>query len=415
MRFLQAMALVSAGAVAGFGTGVATTSLQADEAPAAMWGSLGLFAEVYTQIQSHYVEPVEDAVLVESAIRGMVGALDQHSRFLSADELRQMQNDTRGEYVGIGIELTPREDGVYIGRVFDGGPAADGGVRPDDRVMTVDGADVSSMTVEEISALLRGERGEALLLGVQRMVDDGATSQISLPLVRDVVHLRAVTETMPVPGYGVVAVSSFQSSVGEDVRAAIDRLQAQHGEELEGLVLDLRNNPGGLLNQAISVADAFMSEGLIVSTAGRDPEERDTWSASRSSTRYRGPLVVLVNGGSASASEVVAGALQDSGRAQVVGTQSYGKGSVQSIIELPGGAGLKLTVSLYYTPSGRSIHGEGITPDVVVPQPDDSGVSDGSGASVTEAEPGSLAERIADIQVRTAIELLQEPAESLGE
>lgn len=411
MKFLQALALVSVGAVAGFGTGL-TTTLQADEAPAQMWGSLGLFAEVYTQIQSHYVEPVDDTVLVESAIRGMVGALDQHSRFLSADELRQMQNDTRGEYVGIGIELTPREDGVYIGRVFEGGPAADGGVHADDRVMTVDGEDVSSKTVDEISALLRGERGEAVLLGVQRMAQDGTATLVSLPLVRDMVHLRAVNESMPVPGYGVVSVSSFQSSVGEDVRAAIDRLQAQHGAELDGLILDLRNNPGGLLNQAISVADAFMSEGLIVSTAGRNPDERDTWSASRSSTRYRGPLVVLVNGGSASASEVVAGALQDSGRAQVVGTQSYGKGSVQSIIELPGGAGLKLTVSLYYTPSGRSIHEQGITPDVVVPIPDETDTSDGSGTSVAEAGPGSLVERIEDIQVRTAVQLLQQQVES---
>ncbi len=410
MRRLQAMALLSVGVVLGFGTGVTTSTLQADEAPASMWGSLGLFAEVYTQIQSHYVEPVEDSVLVEAAIRGMVGALDQHSRYLSADELRQMQNDTRGEYVGIGIELTAREDGVYVGRVFDGGPAADGGVRVDDRVMSVDGEDVSTMTVDEVSSRLRGERGQPLLLGVQRLDELETTSQVSLPLVRDVVHLRAVTETMPVPGYGVVAISSFQSAVGEDTRAAIDRLQAQHGADLEGIVLDLRNNPGGLLNQAISVADAFMSEGLIVSTAGRDPEERDTWSASRSSTRYRGPLVVLVNGGSASASEVVAGALQDSGRAQVVGTQTYGKGSVQSIIELPGGAGLKLTVSLYYTPNGRSIHGEGITPDLVVEPLDAAVATDGSAVTVGPADPASPVSSIEDAQLRAAIELLRQAA-----
>jgi carboxyl-terminal processing protease len=410
MRFLQAMALLSVGAVAGFGAGVATNSLQADEAPPEMWGSLGLFAEVYTQIQSHYVEPVEDAVLVEAAIRGMVGTLDQHSRFLSVDELLQMQNDTRGEYVGIGIELTPREDGVYVGRVFEGGPAADAGVQADDRVLTVDGEDVSAMTVDEISSRLRGERGQALVLGVQRVGDDGAAALVSIPLVRDVVHLRAVTETMPVPGYGVVSIASFQSSVGEDVRAAIDRLQAQHGRELDGLVLDLRNNPGGLLNQAISVADAFMSEGVIVSTAGRDPDERNVSSASRSSTRYRGPLIVLVNGGSASASEVVAGALQDSGRAQVVGTQSYGKGSVQSIIELPGGAGLKLTVSLYYTPDGRSIHGEGITPDVVVELSNDALASEGSGVATAEDTANSLFGQVEDVQVRAAIELLHQDA-----
>lgn len=359
------LAILSATAL-GFVVGQGTHTRAAQSQDRAVWDRLGLMARVLSEIELRYVEPVDQEQIIYAGLRGMVGQLDPHSRFLDARELSNMRNDTRGEYVGVGMEVrTHDEGGVVVGNVFPGGPAGDAGVQTGDRLLAVDGEDATEWTTDQVVARLRGERGAAVQLTVARIVEE-VPQTLQLDLVRDVIRMEAVSEEMPVPGYGVVRVRMFQSGVGEQVRAAIDRLQADENVPLVGLVLDLRDDPGGLLSEAISLSDAFLSEGQIVSTAGRDATRGEAWSASRSNTRWQGPLVVLVNGQSASASEIVAGALQDNGRAVIVGTRTYGKGSVQSIIDLPGGTGLKLTTSLYYTPSGRSIQNLGITPDFEV-------------------------------------------------
>jgi carboxyl-terminal processing protease len=358
----------------GYLAGQADSTLHAEPAPSSTWRSLSLFADVYGHIQRRYVESVDEEQLVEQAIRGMMASLDPHSRFLNADEFAAMRDDTRGEYVGVGIEIEGLDGGgVRVLRVMEGGPAASAGVLAGDRFVEVNGNDATTWSTSDVVQVLRGPRGEPVDVVLERTPDGEPAQLLTLRLVRDVVQTVAVTSTMPVPGYGVITVRSFQAATGEDVRAAVDRLETEAGGPLRGLVLDLRSNPGGLLSQAISVSDAFLSEGVIVTTAGRQSSERESWSASRNATRYRGPLVVLVNRGTASASEIVAGALQDHRRAVVVGEATFGKGSVQSIIELAQGAGMKLTVSLYYTPLGRSIQGRGILPDLEVESGQDQG------------------------------------------
>jgi carboxyl-terminal processing protease len=344
---------------------------------------LTLFARVYAEVQNRYVDEVDEERLIHAALRGLVGELDPHSRFLDPTEYANMRNDTRGEYVGVGMEVRADDrGGVSVGTVFEGGPAFAAGLQTGDRLLRIDDEDASEFTTDDVVRRLRGERGARVRVQIERTEEGSDTPEaLEIELIRDVIRMNAVTSEMPVPGYGVVRVRSFQANIANDVRSAIDRLQADHGGTLEGLVLDLRDDPGGLLSEAIALSDAFLSDGTIVSTRGRGAQGGDEWSASRSTTRYRGPLVVLVNQNSASASEIVAGALQDNGRAVLVGTRTYGKGSVQSIIELPGGNGLKLTTSLYYTPSGRSIQSEGITPDLWV----DAGPLETSGSAPREA------------------------------
>lgn len=361
LRLLSPAFGVVVGLLLGLTIGGLRPEAQADSRPDSTYALMDLFAEVFGHIQDRYVEPVDDEELMYHALEGMVGALDPHSRFMDPEAFAAMREDTRGEYVGVGMQVIPTDPGVRIGEVFEGGPAFDAGLQTDDVILAIDGEDATEWDSEQVVSVLRGPRGEPVSITVER---DGG--ELEFDLVRDVIHMTAVVESMPIPGYGVVAIRSFQSNAGNEVRQAIDRLQADHGGELEGVILDLRGNPGGLLNEAISVSDAFLASGTIVSTAGRDPDEAESWEARRNNTRYRGPLVVLIDGGSASASEIVAGALQDNERAVVIGTRSYGKGSVQSLIDLTGGAGMKLTVSLYYTPAGRSIQGRGIAPDLTV-------------------------------------------------
>jgi carboxyl-terminal processing protease len=349
----------------GFTAG-ALLSPRADATSQPSWETLQLFGEVFDHIRERYVEPADDEQLVYAALRGMVGALDPHSRFMDPAEFTAMQEDTRGQYVGVGMQLLAVDEGVEVEEVFAGGPAADAGILPGDLILGIDGESALGWTTDQAVAVLRGQRGVAVVLDVRREDEAGNVTELTFNVVRDVVRLVAVESSMPVPGYAVIRVREFQEGVSNDVRSAIDRLQSEHGNVLHGMVLDLRGNPGGLLSEAISLSDVFLDDGTIVSTAGRDEDEDDAWQAQRSDTRYRGPLVVLVDQGSASASEIVAGALQDNRRAVTLGTRTYGKGSVQSIIELEGGAGLKLTVALYYTPSGRSIQNYGITPDFTV-------------------------------------------------
>ena len=378
----------------GWAAGVWTTQ-SAHAQP--MYAQLAIFAEVLGHVQNRYVEEVPEDVLITAAIDGMLGELDPHSVYMDADEYLAMQNDTRGEYVGVGIVIREADGWVSVHEVFEGGPALAAGVEVGDVIVSVAGESAEGFGTNDIVQRLRGRRGEAVDIVVRRTSEGSDTEEVPLTIVRDVIQVDAIAESMPVPGYGLVEMRQFQEGVSDGVREAIDRLQAEHGAELEGVVLDLRGNPGGLLSEAVEVSDAFLSTGDIVSTGGRASPDSQ-FSASRGSTRYDGPLVVLMDEGSASASEIVAGALQDNDRAAVIGTQSYGKGSVQSIIELAAGGGLKLTISRYYTPSGRSIHGEGIYPDIEV----EAGVTESSQPTLSSLDLSG----VEDAQVRVALEYL---------
>ena len=354
---------------------------------------LSVFAEVLALVQSRYVDDTDDRHMVRAGIRGMLEELDPHTVLLDPEQLQAMRDDTRGEYVGVGIAIRASEQGIEVLEVFPGGPARDAGVFTGDVIIRIDGEDARGFETQDCVDRLRGPRGERVLVTVERAMESGGVEELELEVVRDVIHTPAVEAEMLDDGIGWVRIRSFQSNTGGELRSAVDRLQRDHGAELSGMVLDLRNNPGGLLSEAVSVADAFLTDGRIVSTGGRLDADESVSEATRSGTRYRGPVAVLVNGGSASASEIVAGALQDRGRAAVVGTQTYGKGSVQSIIDLQDGSGLKLTISRYYTPSGRSIDGEGITPDLVVAASEDPTETTMEGEAAAEDDP-QLAEAI---------------------
>jgi carboxyl-terminal processing protease len=322
---------------------------------------LGTFAQALGYIENAYVDPVGAEDLIYGAIDGMMSKLDPHSTFLPPDALSAFQESTEGEYVGVGMEIGEREEKVVVITVFEGGPAADAGLRPDDVIMAVDGEPATEWSTSDVVQNVRGPRGELVTIEVMRG-DETKTFEI----VRDVIHLDAVSYRLLDNGIGWIRVRRFQEAVAGDIRSAIDSMESTVGGELEGVILDLRGNPGGLLREAISVSDIFLRGGTIVSTAGRGSARQREWAARRGTARYDGPMAVLINGGSASASEIVAGALQDHGRGKVLGNQSFGKGSVQTIITLDDGSGMKLTVSRYFTPDGRSIHEEGITPDTVI-------------------------------------------------
>jgi len=364
------------------------------------WLGLDVFSEVYSHIQARYYQEPDQTAVIRGAIAGMVGTLDEYSRYLPPEAFESFTDSTEGEFVGVGVQLGGSPGGgAVIQRVLDGGPAQDAGLQAGDLLVQVNDVRVDDMDLREIVEQLRGERGQPVDLTVLRSTaatpDEGvsgsapsddvvaaegssdATTELQFTVIRDVVQTIAVEERLLTETVGTVRVNMFSRGVSEDIRAAIDRLQSESDGDLRGLVLDLRGNPGGLVTEAINTSDLFLDEGEIVSTSGRDGSQEQSWSAERGSTRYRGPLVVLMDQGSASASEIVAGALQDHGRAVVVGTQSYGKGSVQSVIPLADGSGLRLTIALYFTPHGRSIHGDGITPDIAVTVNETDGATDG--------------------------------------
>lgn len=331
-----------------------------------VYTQLGVFAEVLTHVQRHYVHEVDHETLMRGAVRGLVAELDAHSAFMDPDAFRAMKEENRNAYVGIGIEIRATDDGVIVSRVFEGGPAASVGLREGDRIVRIDEEDATGFTIQDVVSRLRGVRGTEVSLEIERSGRDGDARRTSFVLTRDVVVRQTVVHDSPVRGLGHVHVLGFRQNTADQLREAIDAVEEANGGSLRGLVLDLRGNTGGLLRESIRVADVFLDDGEIVSTRGRDGVAADSWRARRATTRYRGPLVVLVDDRSASASEIVAGALQDHGRAIVLGQQTYGKGSVQTLYDLSDGSGLKLTVSLYYTPRGRSIQQHGITPDIRV-------------------------------------------------
>lgn len=356
------------------------------------WEQGQLFAEVLARIKSDYVEPLDDADLLESAIRGMVSGLDPHSEYLDASEYRDIRNSTTGSYTGIGVEVDEVGGKLVVVTPLAGSPAARSGIRSGDRIVGVDGVSVEPGLLRQTIGRLRGSVGSRVLVSVLR---DGKV--IDHEMRRQLVHMASVHKEFLGPSYGYVRVSQFNENTARELGAAVHELQSVSGTPLRGLVLDLRNNPGGVLDAAVEVSDLFLESGIIVTAEGRTREARFTRVAHRGEILDGAAMVVLVNEGSASASEIVAGALQDHNRALIVGTESFGKGLVQTVVPLSKGRAIKLTTSRYYTPSGDSIHGVGITPDVYVD--DTPGFPD---LSLT-----GLLDRDADTQLAEAIDYLQ--------
>lgn len=357
--------------------GQAAPSSEDDPARARRYEDLSLFTSVLELVRGNYVEDVDEHELLMSAMRGILEDLDPHSAFMSPDAFDDMQVETRGEFHGLGIEISKEQDAfIEVVAPIDGTPADRAGIRAQDRITsicpteppeewTTDCRGTTEMTIFEAVTLMRGRKGTAITIYVLR---EGMTEPRPFEIVRDTVQVASVRSRLLEPGYGYVQITSFQERTSEDVRAALGALRSENGGPLTGLVLDLRDNPGGLLNQAVEVADQWLRDGLVVYTQGRDESQRVEYASSDRFYEPDYPLVVLVNEGSASASEIVAGALQDHHRAMVLGVSTFGKGSVQTVYPLEGGAGLRLTTALYYTPAGRSIQEVGITPDFMVKQ-----------------------------------------------
>ena len=327
------------------------------------YAKIKILSLVLHEIQQKYVEDEKPEDLIYGAIRGMVDTLDPHSSFLTPDEMKDFQIETRGNFTGVGIEITVQDGVLTVVSPIEGTPAYEAGVEAGDQIVKVDGKLTKNMTLMEAIRLIRGPKGSSVVLSMHR---EGSDKLIDITIVRDIIPLRSVRHEMLEPGYGYLRISNFQGDTAGSLQEALDKMQSGP-VPMKGLILDLRNNPGGLLDQSVRVADEFIKGGLIVYTKGKVANQNMEFEAQNSTVAQDYPLVVLVNEGSASASEIVAGALQDRGRAIVVGTKTFGKGSVQTIIPLPDGSGLRLTTARYYTPSGRSIQATGIEPNVVVP------------------------------------------------
>lgn len=319
------------------------------------------FAEIYERIKQAYVQPIDDNTLLEYAIKGMLAGLDPHSAYLSAQDYDNLQESTEGEFGGLGIEVGVHEDGILVISPIDDTPASRAGLKPQDVIVRINQTPTRGLSLSQGVDLMRGAPGTQILLGVRR-----GSQTFEVSLTRAIIAVTSVKTRLLEPHYGYIRISQFQTRTGKDVQDALADLFARNQGDLRGLILDLRNNPGGILQSAVAVADAFLTEGLIVYTEGRLPDAELRFSADARDPSQGVPLIVLINAGSASASEIVAGALQDHKRAVLMGSASFGKGSVQSVLPLKGERALKLTTALYFTPSGRSIQAQGITPDIKV-------------------------------------------------
>ena len=366
-KFLMAAA---AGTLAGIvvTTQVAAPLLAQEAAKQSnVYEQLDLFGDIFERIRSQYVEQVDEGELIEAAIDGMLTSLDPHSSYLSPDDAADMRVQTRGEFGGLGIEVTQEEGFVKVVSPIDGTPADNAGIEAGDFITHVDGESVLGLTLDEAVDLMRGPVGSEIVITVVR---EGEAEPFDVSIIRDTITLTAVRARSEQDAV-VLRVTTFNDQTFSNLESGLaEQIEAAGGEEnVNGIVLDLRNNPGGLLTQAIKVSDAFLDKGEIVSTRGRHTEDGERFNASAGDLANGMPIVVLINGGSASASEIVAGALQDHRRAIVVGTKSFGKGSVQTVMPLRGDGAMRLTTARYYTPSGRSIQALGVSPDIVVEQP----------------------------------------------
>jgi carboxyl-terminal processing protease len=373
-------------------------------AQSGVYEQLKVFTEALSYVESNYVEEVEPDKVIQGAIRGMLKTLDPHSSFMPPDVYREMQVETEGRFGGLGIEITSRDDVLTVVSPIEGTPAFRAGIQPGDQILKVDGESTKEMSLVDAVKKLRGPEGSTVTIAVFRQ---GFTEPKDFTLSRAIIQIKSVRWTKLKDDIGYVKLRSFHKTTEEELEEALRDLGEQH---IKALVLDLRNNPGGLLEQAIAVSNVFLEGGqLIVYTKGRLPNQNMKGFAKSDGFHVTYPVAVLINGGSASASEIVAGALQDLHRATVIGTQSFGKGSVQTIIPLSDGSGLRLTTAKYYTPKGGEIHGKGITPDIVVEKPQEADNQEGEQKALRSRRqmelPGDdLAD---DPQLQKAVEFLK--------
>jgi carboxyl-terminal processing protease len=323
---------------------------------------LRLFSDVLNIVEDNYVEKVEAKKVIYGAINGMLRELDPHSSFLKPEDYKELQIETKGKFGGLGIEITLRDGILTVVSPLEGTPADKAGILSNDQIVKIDDQPTQDMSLTEAVQKMRGPKGTRVKLTIIRK---GERKPLEFDLIRDIISIQSVRTRTLDPGYGYIRISSFQSGTSSDLKKALDQLESEH-HPLLGLVLDLRNDPGGLLDQAVEVSDEFLENGLIVYTGGRLESQKMRFEAHKNSRPRSYPIVVLVNSGSASASEIVAGALQDHKRAVILGEPTFGKGSVQTVIPLNDGSAIRLTTSLYFTPSGRSIQAKGIEPDIVV-------------------------------------------------
>ena len=336
-------------------------TINADTNRQETYKQLNLFGDVFQRVQEQYVEEVTDKKLIESAISGMLQSLDPHSSYLSADSYKDMQVKTKGKFGGLGIEITMEDGVVKVVSPIDDTPAAKAGMKSGDLIIGVDGESIRGLTINESVSKLRGPVGSKVIITVVRDKQDPYEIEIK----RDIINIKSVKHNI-IKNIGYVRLTTFSDTTTSGLEKALTEIKKNIGNKFQGLILDLRNNPGGLLNQSISVADAFLNQGEIVSTQGRNDDDTSRVFAKKGDLINGQPLVVLINSGSASASEIVAGALKDHSRAIIIGTRSFGKGSVQSIIPLAGNGAMRLTTARYFTPSGISIQAKGIEPDIIV-------------------------------------------------
>ena len=334
-----------------------------DASKADTYRLLNLFADVFERVRAEYVEPVNDRDLIENAINGMLTGLDPHSSYMNVKSFRDMQVQTRGEFGGLGIEVS--QEGGYIKVIspIDDTPASRAGVKAGDLITQIDGQTVLGVSLNEAVDKMRGAPNTKISLTIRR---EGTATPIELAMNREVIKIQVVKSRLEGGNIAYLRITSFSEQTDASVRRAFQQLRTESGDKLRGVILDMRNNPGGLLDQAVAVGDDFLERGEIVSTRARHTEDGQRWNSKGGDITGGLPIVVLINGGSASASEIVAGALQDHRRAVVLGTRSFGKASVQTVIPLPGNGAMRLTTARYYTPSGRSIQGLGIIPDIEV-------------------------------------------------
>lgn len=335
------------------------------------------FSDIFSRIKSDYVENVEDKVLLENAIKGMLSGLDPHSTYLNPDEYKELQIGTTGQFGGLGIQVGMEDGFVKVISPIDDTPAFRAGIKAGDLIIRLDDKPVKGMSLNDAVKIMRGKPGSDIELTIVRKGED---KPLVISVTRDIIKVASVKNRMLEPGYGYARITNFQSKTPRDLLKAINSLKEEFGDELKGLVLDLRNNPGGVLNAAAGVSDLFINKGKLVYTEGRIANSKFEFNAKPGDILNGSPIVVLINGGSASASEIVAGALQDHHRAVLMGSKSFGKGSVQTIQELRSGGAVKITTARYFTPSGRSIQGEGIEPDILL-----------DSFTVTESENNNIA------------------------
>jgi len=365
--------LIFVGAVTGLAASLITIQSQllsdgprAQAAVNASYRHLSLFREVFERVRDNYVEKPDDGQLIKSAINGMLTGLDPHSNYMDPKGLREMQVETRGEFGGLGIELTMEEGLIKVVAPIDGTPAARAGVMPNDVITHLDEAPVRGLTLDKAVEKMRGRPHTKIKLEIMRK---GQDKPIEVSITREIIHVRSVRSRLEGDDVGFIRISQFSEQTTDGLKKAVADLTTQSGNKIKAFVVDLRNNPGGLLDQAIAVSDAFLEKGKIVSTRGRNAQETQWFNARPGDITKSKPIIVLINGGSASGAEIVAGALQDNRRATIIGTRSFGKGSVQSVIALgPGNGAMRLTTARYFTPSGRSIQAKGISPDIEVLQ-----------------------------------------------